>query len=720
IRRAILLDRLAAVYADNPRPLDYFTDADTPGVMPMDPGQVDAFLAEWQAARKVRGTAWIPGNVQRVDVNAPSPAELQLVELQRQVTLEIANGLGVDPEDLGVSTTSRTYFNAQDRRITKINEGRAPIMKAITDRLSMGDVTRRGYEARFDLTEYLRADPVTQASYWEALQRMGAMDAAEIRAAAGLSGAPPVSRETTSTSTSGIDAGARPPLQLGDITPAPRALGFADDTGPAFRFTAGEFAEAPAPEVDTEARTITGLALPYNKIARKFGIGYRFRPGSIEWSDVSRVKHFIDHYGAVGRALELHSDDDGLTAKLSVAGGVDGSPQKLQRDQLLHDAADGIYDGLSVGVDFDLDPASGDVEWHEGDQVYDVTRATLREISTTAMPAFDDARVTKVAASRTGGPQMDPCTHCGHRHAPGIACATFAAQLAASHPHTAPTPGPAPTPSPVPAPGPGPTPTPPPSGGEAYTYARPTVNLLAGAPAQVREPAPYRFDSRGWLRAAAHDFSTDLIAGSKGDVATLERAQQFVREQFSRQEFDVDRADAAALNPNRQRPDLYVDQRTYRYPIWEAINKGSLTDSTPFVFPKFSSASGLVATHTEGTEPTPGTYVATSQTVTPGAVSGKVEITREAWDQGGNPQLSGLIWRQMEKAYYEALEARAVAVLDAASPAALATFTAGGGTTGQTLVGELTAGLAALQFVRGGFSMDTMFAQVDLYQALIA
>ncbi|MEK8107414.1 hypothetical protein NKG94_23855 [Micromonospora sp. M12] len=45
-----------------------------------------------------------------------------------------------------------------------------------------------------------------------------------------------------------------------------------------------------------------------------------------------------------------------------------------------------------------------------------------------------------------------------------------------------------------------------------------------------------------------------------------------------------------------------------------------------------------------------------------------MEITREAWDQGGNPQLSGIIWRHMVRAWYESLEASAVAVLDAATP----------------------------------------------------
>lgn len=238
--------------------------------------------------------------------------------------------------------------------------------------------------------------------------------------------------------------------------------------------------------------------------------------------------------------------------------------------------------------------------------------------------------------------------------------------------------------------------------------------------ASVTEPAPYRFDGRGNIMRGSHDFSSDLILGLKGkDQAAYDRALSVVRERFdvSNLTFDTDRADTAGLNPTRQRPDMYVDQRSYRYPIWEAINKGTLTDVTPFVFPKFNTASGLVNAHTEGTEPTPGTFTVTTQTVTPTAVSGKAEITREVWDQGGNPQVSGLIWRQMEKGWYEALEARAVAVLDAATPTAIA-LTAG--VKDDALDDELTAALVLLQFVRGGFSMDNLFTQVDLYKALSA
>ena len=63
--------------------------------------------------------------------------------------------------------------------------------------------------------------------------------------------------------------------------------------------------------------------------------------------------------------------------------------------------------------------------------------------------------------------------------------------------------------------------------------------------------------------------------------------------------------------------------------------------------PKFSTASGLVGAHTEGVEPTPGAFTATNQTVTPAPVSGKIEINREVWDQGGSPQADGIIWAEM-------------------------------------------------------------------------
>lgn len=184
IRRAILLDTAAGIYADNPRPLDFFTDrADAD---PLDDAEINTILSTWETARRKRSTAYISQGLEYRSVDTPSPADLQLAELQRQVTLELANLFGLDPEDLGISTTTRTYQNAVDRRRDRINDVLAPYMRAVTDRLSMGDVTRRGHAVTFDLDDYMKANPAERVGFYQAMVEMGAMSPAEVRAAEDL------------------------------------------------------------------------------------------------------------------------------------------------------------------------------------------------------------------------------------------------------------------------------------------------------------------------------------------------------------------------------------------------------------------------------------------------------------------------------------------------------------------------------------------------------
>jgi phage head maturation protease len=553
------------------------------------------------------------------------------------------------------------------------------------------------------------------------------------------------------------------------------------DAAPAFVFATAEFAGATeAPKVDQASRTITGLALPYNAVARKYGVGFRFKPGSLEYSDVSRLKALKDHGTAVGFHQEASDGRGGMSVKLKILDGPEGSPAKLERDQLLYDAQNGLYDGLSVGVDFDL---MTDATWNEDDQVFDVHRASWRETSITPLPAFDDARVTSVAASRTGAPMN--CQHCGRAHPAGMSCQTYAQlnpqQQQAAGPQTftigtasygVPAPGWSPMPQNgqqpaqygygVPAqpaqPGPvaqqvlqnasttdaltaalsayvtdaisaGQVAPVPPAVDPGQQFAQ-QVNPLydrGRGNAHVIEPDPYRigFDRRtgdAVLHRGTHDFSADLHAAlTLSDKGANDRALKFIQDRMVAA-FNVATTDVDELNPARQRPDMYVDQRQYRYPMWSAVNKGALTDITPFKFPKFNSASGLVAAHTEGTEPSTGSFTTTGQTVTPSAYSGKARINREVWDQGGNPQLSTLIWNQMVRGVNEALEAAVVTLLNAGSYTSLATLTAGAtdrAAAGALLGNELSGGFAALQFARGGFFITDVFGQADLYLTLL-
>ena len=750
VRIAIKLDGLTEMYAENPALREFFTDNPSADVDPMDQSEIDQFLAEYGAMRQQRPYGWIPGTVTRSDVTSPSPKDLTLADLKQQVTIDIANGLGVDPEDLGVSTTSRTYQNAVDRKQDKINRVYGPYMKAITDRLAMGDVTRRGYAPQFDLTDYLKSDPVTQAAYWKALQDMGVVDAQWIGEQAGVSAAV-VARAgkaaPAAAPPAAIGQNSRPPLQLGDVTPRQLGARF-DGDGPQFTFGPTEFDgdPAPAPTVDQAARTITGLAVPYGKIADKYGIKITFDPGSLEYSAPERMAHLMDHGIPVGFHRSITDTPEGPMVELAVLDGPEGSPQKAQRDGLLYDAANGLYSGLSIGVNYSLYPEDGDVYIDE-DGVYHVVRSTWRETSSTYMPAFDDARVTKVAASLTGGQPVEPCPYCQHRHAPNIACRTFIAQITAQP--TAPAPAPVPTAPGQPAPGPNPMPAPAPGAFAANPLAPDQLAAfnayaaqLAAAQqhmpvsqngpilvsphhnvAQVNEPQPYRFDRRGNLERGSHDFSSDILAGwgpgRVNDQASRDRVDTFVREQFEREHFAITPANVTPLNYPQNHPEMYVDQMDFEYPVYDAVYKGTLDNQTPFVLPKFNSSSGLVADHVSGTEPTPGAFNAVQQTITPSAVSGKVEILRETFDQGGSPQASGLIWNQMRRGYYEALESYVIAQFVALAASIPDLPIPGVGAADSVLDQALSDLFVPLQFIRGGDRFRRVFTQIDLYKSLV-
>ena len=665
IRSYLKLAAAADRYADSPMPQGIFTPK--PEADP-DEADVQVFLADWAKARRTRADAYIPAVV---DYNTLQwdPEKLQMDASRQAAVLEIARVFGIDPEDLGVSTTSRTYQNSQERRLERINTVLGMYVSAFTERLSMPDVTPRGYRVEADYNGFLKADDLARLEAYSLGVKLGIYNREDVAEREGLP---------------------EPTFPLPAIeAPAPvEASNFDADDPTTFGF------ETPAHtfEVDTERRTIAGLAVPWGVAALRNGRRWQFSKGSLAWSDPSRIKLLIQHdrSQAVGKAVELTDTDHGLFARFKIARTPEG-------DRALALAEDGVYDGLSIGLNNDAQFSARDGVNHSkaGNQ--------LVEISLTPSPAFDDARVSAVVAEADERKQTMECQLCGSHEHIASACPQFTAAQAPQFD----------TDAMVAALGAHFQPVAPPAEG---TPERETVT--PGGPLgvyslEVNEPAPYVFDRNGTLHRGAFDFSTDLFAGLKDrDQEALSRALTFMQHQF-----DVAVADVNELSPSQTRADLYVDQKKFRYPLWEAVRKETLTEITPFIIPKWSSSATLVAAHVEATEPTEGSFVTTSQTVTPGAVSGRVEITREVFDQGGNPNVSNLIWAKMQQAYAEALEAKVVATLDAATPTGI-TLTAGGGTTGQTAALELAAAFSALQFVRGGFSFDQMAAQIDLYQVL--
>jgi hypothetical protein len=180
ITRALALDDAAELFARNPRMRGFFTPKDGQA----DPGTDDEIsdaLTAWETARRERVDGYVPAAMDYTTVQDPTPADLQLIQLQEKATKDVANALGIDPEELAVSTTTRTYANIVDRRKDRINDTYSPYMSAITERLSMPDVTKRGVTVRFNLGAYLQADPKTRAEVQAIYAGMGATDPAEIR-----------------------------------------------------------------------------------------------------------------------------------------------------------------------------------------------------------------------------------------------------------------------------------------------------------------------------------------------------------------------------------------------------------------------------------------------------------------------------------------------------------------------------------------------------------
>jgi hypothetical protein len=160
IRACVAINRAALNAVNGVPPMDYFTDEDDAD--PLDEDEVAELLDAWEAARKNRSTAYVPRAL-KYNVAGWDPAKLQMAEARQEAVLEVARLTGIDAEELSVSTTSRTYFNSQDRRRQRIEDVLGPYLTAIEARLSMDDVTPHGYTARFDTSSYLRLDDLSAA-----------------------------------------------------------------------------------------------------------------------------------------------------------------------------------------------------------------------------------------------------------------------------------------------------------------------------------------------------------------------------------------------------------------------------------------------------------------------------------------------------------------------------------------------------------------------------
>lgn len=648
IRTCLKLDSAAARYAGEPIPPGYFTSADG-----MDPDEaiVQEFMDNWGAGRNSRASAYVPGAIKYNTVSL-TPEQMQLADSRQHAVLELSRLLGLDAEDLGVSTTSRTYFNAEDRRQAFLDFTLGHYVNPVQERLSMGDVTPRGSYVKVAFEGFLRTDTLTRYQSYELGLRVGALAQDEIR---------PLED--------------RPDLTPGQTpTPAPRAIQNGDQVqqsavtqGLTSFSSAGDVVSlafsGPSTEfkADPEKRIVSGMLLPFN-VPTADGRRLRFAEGSVTWqkSAVSRIKldreHDLDRL--LGSATKVNSGTDGVSAAFKVAPTPSG-------DEALALAADGALDGLSAVVkitDSIPDPV------HEGGTL--ITGAILVRATLTAEPAFDDARLTDVALTSERNTTVPNAVE-----TPDTSAFTSAV--------------------------------------ESFTKAVDSLGERLAAP-QEREVIPAGNTAVGFSVTeapvytlvpgkGAHSMVRDAFKArvdDDGDAKT--RLRKFAAQQQEMAQFAVvNRTVGANVIPPGYRPDLYQPQLFQGRPLVGMVSQGSLSDATPFTLPTFTSATAASATHVEGTNPTDGTLVIGTRTVAPGAISGRFIITREVVD-ASNPAIDAIALDAMRESYSQQTEAIVYAELNGAN-----------GVGGTITSGLVPSGAAALAVTGVGSSGAAGAALLD-------
>lgn len=434
-------------------------------------------------------------------------------------------------------------------------------------------------------------------------------------------------------------------------------------------------AAAPGPIVASpSARTIEGIVVPYGPAGATSGGRVTFAAGSLRISDPKRVKLLIEHDQgrSIGYGVEFAERPEGLWGRFHVPEGAEG-------DQALAQAANGVRDAFSVGVQLDASVAANLRRAAANGAAVKGT-GDLRETSLVSVPAFDAARVESVAASGDStlvvSAWADPterntamkCDKCGTVHPAGVVeCSTTTASTTTT--------GGAAAPETLAA-----SPTAAASGtlstsggasdssaderpqvvranyGEVATVtAEPSTYSLDGQGASlVRDAWAARMDSDSDAAARVRRFNSELVDGNAPSVQAFLTAAV---------ETGATTDPQASVVPTLHRPDLMRRMIDRARPIIARLDTIPINSATPFSIPEVGDFVG-VGDHVEGTaHVAEGDLALDGALVRPKASSGAYRISRELVDSS-NPALDRIALRKMVKDYRRHTEGKAAAAIE--------------------------------------------------------
>ena len=178
INTAAALEAATLRYSETPMPTVVLknTGADLPA------DAVDAILEAWEAARANRSTAYL-NSVIDADQMGWNARDLQLVEARNASAIAVARVANLDPiwTGAGVPGSSLTYSNRVDLYRQLLDTALTPVMRFVSQRLSMDDITPRGHRVEFDTSVFLRGNPSDLSSIIATLLPLEVMDRDEAR-----------------------------------------------------------------------------------------------------------------------------------------------------------------------------------------------------------------------------------------------------------------------------------------------------------------------------------------------------------------------------------------------------------------------------------------------------------------------------------------------------------------------------------------------------------
>jgi hypothetical protein len=191
IQRAIALNLAAAHAEDSPVPvLELHNELG----IEMTKAEITELLDDWTAARRKRGTAYTPKGLKAIAHG--KPADALLIDGRRSISLDLVRhaNLPAWAASTAVEGATMTYDNRQLRNWELLDLTEAPYFTAFADRLSMNDITPRGWDVEFETDSLTRDDLKTRFESYEIGKRAGFINNAWIAAQEGW---PEVPADTT-------------------------------------------------------------------------------------------------------------------------------------------------------------------------------------------------------------------------------------------------------------------------------------------------------------------------------------------------------------------------------------------------------------------------------------------------------------------------------------------------------------------------------------------